>query len=119
MTNSSTSTNLQLSSSAYDRLKQVVQVILPGLGSLYFALAGIWGLPNAEQVVGTCSAIALFLGLLLTLSSKNYNSPDKYDGAIEIAEDGNGKKGYSLSLNAEPESLDGKTEVRFKIDNQL
>jgi len=119
MSDSSTSTALQLSSPVYDKLKQVVQVLLPGFGALYFSLAALWDLPAADQVVGTCAALALFLGLVLQVSSRSYNGPDKFDGAIEIVPTEAGGKGYSLALNDSPESLDGKTEVRFRIDNQL
>ena len=37
---------------AYDGLKYVAQVVLPAAGTLYFALAGIWGFPYGEQIVG-------------------------------------------------------------------
>lgn len=43
----------------------VAQYVLPGLGTLYFALAGIWGLPYGEQVVGTITAIVTFLNVVL------------------------------------------------------
>ena len=57
----------------YDILKYVAQIILPAIGTLYFALAGIWGLPYAEQVVGTITAVDTFLGVVLGISSANYN----------------------------------------------
>ena len=61
-----------MTNKTYDTLKFIAQIVLPGLGTLYFALAGIWGLPYAEQIVGTISAIDAFLGLLLGLSSSKY-----------------------------------------------
>lgn len=71
-----------LSNSLYDKLKWVVQYLLPGLGTLYFALAAIWDLPNTEQVVGTLSALAVFLGTLLGLSSMNYNKAMEKEGVL-------------------------------------
>ncbi len=56
----------------YDKLKYVAQIIIPALGTLYFALAGIWGLPYGEQIVGTLTAIDAFLGAVLKLSSDQY-----------------------------------------------
>lgn len=56
----------------YDVLKYIAQVVLPALGTLYFALAGIWGLPYGEQVVGTITALDTFLGALLHVSSSTY-----------------------------------------------
>ena len=57
----------------YKILKQVAQMYLPALGTLYFALAGIWNLPYAEQVVGTITAVDTFLGVILGISSSSYN----------------------------------------------
>ncbi|MBE6941890.1 MAG: hypothetical protein E7455_06400 [Ruminococcaceae bacterium] len=56
----------------YDVLKWIAMVVLPALGTLYFALAGIWDLPYAEQVVGTVTAVDTFLGVLLGVSSLHY-----------------------------------------------
>ena len=47
---------------------------LPALGTLYFALAGIWGLPYGEQLVGTITAIDTFLGVILGISKSKYNN---------------------------------------------
>lgn len=57
----------------YDILKYIAQIVLPALATLYFSLSGIWGLPYGEQIVGTITAIDLFLGALLKLSSNQYN----------------------------------------------
>ena len=57
----------------YDVLKWVAQILLPALGTLYFALASIWGFPYAEQIVGTITAIDAFLGVLLGISTMQYN----------------------------------------------
>lgn len=60
-------------SKVYDILKWIAQILLPALGTLYFALANIWGLPCAEQVVGTITALDTFLGIILGLSAARYN----------------------------------------------
>lgn len=57
---------------AYDVLKYVAQVVLPAAGTLYFALAGIWGFPYGEQIVGTITAVDTFLGVLLGISSSKF-----------------------------------------------
>lgn len=61
-----------MSNKVYDILKWIALVVLPALATLYFALAGIWGFPYGEQVVGTITAIDTFLGALLGISSINY-----------------------------------------------
>lgn len=61
-----------MSNKTYDVLKYIAQVVLPALGTLYFALAGIWGFPYGEQIVGTITAIDTFLGVILKISSNQY-----------------------------------------------
>ena len=57
---------------AYKVLKWIAMYLLPALGTLYFTLAGIWGLPYGEQIVGTVTAIDTFLGILLGISTYQY-----------------------------------------------
>ena len=57
------------SNRVYDVLKWITVLVLPGLGTLYFALATIWGLPYGEQITGTISAVVTFLGAILGISS--------------------------------------------------
>lgn len=57
----------------YDILKWIAQIFLPAIATLYFAIAGIWGLPYGEEIVGTITAIDTFLGVLLGISTYNYN----------------------------------------------
>ena len=66
----------------YDILKFIAQIVLPALGTLYFALSQIWGLPYGEQIVGTITAIDTFLGALLKISNINYNK-NQGDGSNE------------------------------------
>lgn len=65
----------KMCSRTYKILKFIAQIILPALGTLYFALSSIWGpkyFPCAEQVVGTITAIDAFLGTILGISSASY-----------------------------------------------
>lgn len=64
---------MKISNKTYDILKWIAQYFLPALGTLYFTLATIWGLPYGEQIVGTISAVDIFLGVLLGISTKQYN----------------------------------------------
>lgn len=63
---------MKMSGKLYDVLKYICQIALPAIGTLYFALAGIWGFPYGEQVVGTITAVDTCLGVLLKLSSDQY-----------------------------------------------
>lgn len=62
-----------MSNKVYDVLKFICQIVLPAIGTLYFALAGIWGFPYGEQIVGTITAIDTFLGVILGISTIDYN----------------------------------------------
>ena len=61
-----------MSDRTYNCLKWIALIFLPALGTLYFAIANIWGLPYAEEIVGTITAIDTFLGCLLGVSTSSY-----------------------------------------------
>lgn len=104
-----------MSSKTYDVLKYIAQIVLPALGTLYFTLAGIWNLPAAEQVVGTIVAVDTFLGVVLQLSSKAYaKSEDRFDGAVHVDENEE-RKLFSLELKGDPNELDSKDQLLFKV----
>ena len=56
----------------YDILKEIALIWIPAVATLYFTLAGIWGFPYGEQIVGTLTAIDAFLGAVLKISSVQY-----------------------------------------------
>lgn len=64
---------MKLNNNVYNILKWIAQLGLPALGTLYFALASIWGLPYGEQIVGTITALDVFLGIILGISTASYN----------------------------------------------
>ena len=106
-----------LSNRNYDLLKWVAQIGLPSFGTLYFALAGLWGLPAAEEVVGTVVAVDAFLGAILGLSSKQYDASATGTMVVSRSEEGE-VEGYSLELDGDPKSLAEKKEVRFRVKPQ-
>ena len=67
----------QMPNKVYDILKTVCTIILPALATLYASLSGIWGFPYTEQVVGTITAVDLFIGAIIGISSANYFNPEK------------------------------------------
>lgn len=62
-----------MTNKTYDILKWIAQIVLPAIGTLYAALAGIWGFPYGEQIVGTILAVDTFLGAVLQISTAQYN----------------------------------------------
>lgn len=69
--------NFKMENKTYDVLKWIAQVLLPAAGTLYFALAGIWGFPCGEEIVGTITAVDAFLGAVLMLSTSQYNKTNE------------------------------------------
>ena len=67
---------MKMSNRVYDILKWIAMYLLPAAGTLYFALAGIWGLPYGEQIVGTITAVDTFLGVLLGISTAQYKKAE-------------------------------------------
>lgn len=112
-------TTSSLSDQKYNLLKSLAQVWLPGLGTLYFALAQIWNLPAAEGVVGTIVALDAFLGLFLSNSSLKYEaSGAKYGGVATWYDhkDEDGDDARSLKFTGvDLETLETKDEITFRI----
>ena len=100
---------MTLNNKVYDALKFIAMILLPAIGTLYFALAGIWGLPYAEQVVGTITAIDTFLGAILGISSSGF----KGDGEITI----NGDIISGLKLNDTAQDISKKKTITISVSN--
>ena len=64
---------LQLNNKVYDVLKWIVLIVLPACTALYSALASVWGWGYVEQVTTTISAVSLFLGALIGVSTASFN----------------------------------------------
>ena len=71
-----------MSNKTYDILKWIAQLLLPALGTLYFALASIWGFLYGEQIVGTITALDTFLGVILGISTAQYNRAKDDENAL-------------------------------------
>lgn len=105
-----------LSDKQYFLLNALAVIILPALGTLYFALAQIWHFPAGEQVVGSIVAVDTFLGVIVKVGEQSYDqSGAKFDGAINVADQAD-KTVYSLELNGDPAELKNQSEVTFKVN---
>jgi hypothetical protein len=106
--------NVLLKGKVYDVVKQIALVWLPAFGTLYFALAQIWGLPNPEDISGSILAVDTFLGVILGISSNTYNkSEERFAGTLAIQD---GEDGSTLRLQGvDPVALMSRPEVTFKM----
>lgn len=106
---------MKINNKIYDILKWIALYLLPALGTLYFTLSSIWGLPYSEQVVGTISSLETFIGILIGISTSTYNKNGK-DGVIEIDSSNPDKDIYRLSVNEPMENLKYKKSIVLNID---
>lgn len=61
-----------MSNKTYDILKNIALIVLPALATLWLTISKIWGLPYGEEIAATITAIDVFLGALLKISSVYY-----------------------------------------------
>jgi len=103
----------------YDVLKKIVQFVLPALGSLYFGLSQIWGLPGGEEVVGSLALVATFGGVLLGVSKSQYDNDDaRFVGETYLTPT---DEGWKRVFNVTADEIDPKRkELAFKaVDSQV
>jgi hypothetical protein len=97
----------------YDALNNVVKLVLPGIGTLYFTFASIWHLPYGEQVVGSFAALATFLGLVITVAKRSWSTD--MDGTLSVDVSDPSKDVYSLSVNVPLDELAQKDALAIKV----
>lgn len=68
---------MKMNNETYDMLKYIAQIVLPAIGTLYFAISKIWGLPYGTEIVGTITAVDTCLGVMLGISTNDYKREDK------------------------------------------
>jgi hypothetical protein len=103
-----------LSDQLYVYLKYTTSIALPAVGALYFALAQIWSLPKASEVVGSISVLNAFLGALLGVSAMTYSAP--FDGVIHVENTGEGTTAHMV-LNSDPETaLSQNSSLTFQVN---
>jgi hypothetical protein len=101
----------------YNFIKFLALVGIPAIASGYFTLAGTFGLPNTEKVIGFLTVLDTFLGLILGVSTRSYKKATQADGVINITQTPEGTKLYSLELEQDPSFIDTKKTVVFKVKN--
>lgn len=100
---------MTLTNKAYDTLKWIAQILLPALATFYFAMARIWNLPYQTEIVGTITALDTLLGMLLGISSHNYEG----DGDILI--NATDEDGTCLSLNEDPQNMNDGELLTLRV----
>ena len=103
-----------LSDKWYDRLKWIAQYMLPAAATLWLTLGKIWNFPYTTEIGATISALDIFLGAILGISSHNYQG----DGTIAVNTADPEKEVYTLNYNGDINEIAGKKSVTFKVTGQ-
>lgn len=109
-----------VSNGLYDILKRAAELGLPAAGTLYFAVAQIWGLPNADKVVGTIVAVNAFIGVVVVILNVKYDSPEGYfDGSVtvQVAHQEGESNQFVLHMTDGLEAIEGKQQINLKVNN--
>lgn len=68
---------MRISDELYDLLRAIADLLLPALGALYFGLAGIWGFPYGEEIVGSITLVVAFIDIVLRIMKGKYDKEKK------------------------------------------
>lgn len=74
---------MTLSNKVYDVLKWLCLLVLPGLATFVAVVFPLWGIPYADEIAQTITALATLIGGCLGVSSMQYYKTE----SIEIPED--------------------------------
>lgn len=66
----------------YDALKNVALLWIPALATLINTVGMVWGIPYTNEITATITAVGVFLGAGLKISSNNYTPP--IDGDLVV-----------------------------------
>lgn len=110
---------MQFSNKTYDVLKQIALIWLPATGTLYFALASIWNLPLGQEIVGTITAVDAFLGVVLGISTQQYNANGyNFDGAFVVNTTNPMKDTYTLDISTPLHEIPEKDSLQLQVKDE-
>jgi hypothetical protein len=104
---------MKLENSTYNVLKFIALTVLPGLATVYFAVAGQWHLTHTDQVVGTITAFDTFLGAMLHVSTKSYTPPVNGNFTVDLSDPA--KEKYGLEMTTPIPDLKHLDHVLLKV----
>lgn len=103
----------------YDVLKYIARYVLPAFGTLYFALAGIWGFPYGEEVIGTTAALNIFLAAVLGISNAEYKEQGlDTDGILVIDNIPESAIDSFINFDKSEEAISAMKTVKLTVINE-
>ncbi len=86
-----------LSNKSYDFTKNLLTIGLPAAATLYITISQLWWGNYSPEVVGTASAVATFLGIVLKINTTNFAKENTMVPDSQIAELERSPIGVTLS----------------------
>ena len=109
---------IKLNDKTYDILKRIAQYVLPALGTLYFALAGIWGFPYGEEVVGTIAAVNTCLATILGISAYQYDQAgNNLSGTLYLDEMPDDSVDSFIKFDKSEKEIAGKSTIKLRVQD--
>lgn len=106
---------MKITNKVYDVIKWIVVIVIPAIITLYSSLSSIWGFPYAQQIVATMAAIEVFLGVIMKVSTYNYNK--ECDGILHIDTVSDDETDKYLFEVDDLENLNNRDHITLKINN--
>lgn len=75
-----------MTNKTYDILKYVALIIMPALATFVNGVGIVWGIPHTNEATATITALGVFLGATLGISSKNYE-PETHGNLVVTKHD--------------------------------
>nr|DAP26029.1 MAG TPA: holin [Caudoviricetes sp.] len=93
----------------YDALKNVALLWIPALATLINTVGMVWGLPYTNEITATITAVGVFLGAGLKISSNNYTPP--IDGDLVVTKHDE----VYADFPAEPSALNNGDTITMRV----
>lgn len=75
-----------MNNQTYDILKRVALIVIPALATFVNAVGIVWGVPYTTEATATITALGVFLGAVLGISSSNYE-PETHGNLVVTKHD--------------------------------
>ena len=93
----------------YDVLKNIGLLWIPALATFVNTVGMVWGLPYTNEITATITAVGVFLGAGLKISSNNYTPP--VDGDLVVTKHDE----VYADFPAEPSALNDGDTITMRV----
>lgn len=104
-----------LSSKQYNILKWVVIIVLPAITTVYGTFSNIWGWPYGDQIVASFSAITLFLGIIIGVSTSSYNMSSAGPSGTLVVDRTDANTQTYLAFKQDPKTIADGSQITLNV----